>query len=496
MQSIAQCNDSRVIIDYSQLLKIMSIQLRDYQADLESRTGQALRRVQAALLQLSPGGGKTGIATSMLAKMMARGKRGWFLCHRAELVEQTSKTFTRYGLAHGFIVAGYPMSLAQLVQVCSIDTLKNRLATLTPPDFAIIDEAHHSGAAGWALIIEWLKAGGCRIIALSGTPRRHDGTGLDGFFDELILGPSTAWLMEQGFLAQYEIFAPDKPDMGGIRKLMGDYSKKDAAERMDKPKLTGNIISHWKEHARGLLTVGFGVTVAHSTHLAEEFKRAGINAVHLDGGTKKAERRAMIQDFGPGGIEVIFNVGLFGEGFDLAAIAQRDIAIDAIIDAAPTMSLPWHLQKQMRCMRPSHVQTKIILDHAGNCSRHGFPDDEREWSLEGKAKGAANDNAPPPPFTCDGCFRQIKRPLPEKCPHCKKLLQAEFKPIEVADGVLKKLTAADKKATREKLKQEERDCADLGAMVALGQRRGHKMPISWAQKRIEERSAWKHRSNV
>jgi superfamily II DNA or RNA helicase len=466
----------------------MSIQLREYQADLERRTGDALRRVPRVLLQLPPGGGKTGIATSISAKASSRGKRVWFICHRAELVEQTSKTFSRYNLQHGHIVAGYPLSLGQLVQVCSIDTLKNRLDKLQPPDFALVDECHHSGAAGWALVIAWLVEGGCKVIGLSGTPRRHDGTGLDAHFDDMVLGPSVAWLMEQEYLSQYEIFAPDKPDMGGIRKLMGDYNKKDTAERMDKPKLTGNIIKHWREHARGLLTVGFGVTVAHSQHLAEEFRRDGIKAVHLDGGTKKAERRAMIADFGPGGLEVIFNVGLFGEGFDLSAIAQRDITIDAIIDAAPTMSLPWHLQKQMRCMRPAPGKVAVILDHAGNCSRHGFPDDEREWSLEGREKGqAANDNAPLPPVTCEGCFRQIKRPAPQECPHCGKRLAADFKPLEVDDAPLKKMTAADKKATREALKAEEKACKDLGALVALGKRRGHQMPVSWANNKLLER---------
>lgn len=478
----------------------MSIQLRDYQQDLERRTGEAMRRHRAVLLQCPPGGGKTAIATSMLSKFRARQKRGWFICHRAELVQQTSLTFTKYGLPHGYIVAGYPLSMSQLVQVCSIDTLKNRLDKLQPPDFALIDECHHSGAAGWDLVIQWLIAGGCRVVGLSGTPRRHDGTGLDKQYSELILGPTPAWLMDEGHLAQYEMFAPDKPDMGGIRKLMGDYNKKDAAARMDKPKLTGNIISHWKEHARGLLTVGFGVTVAHSMHLAEEFRLAGINAVHLDGGTKKAERKAMIADFGPGGIEVIFNVALFGEGFDLAAIAQRDIAIDAIIDAAPGMSLPWWMQKVMRCMRPSQVQTKIILDHAGNSSRFGFPEDERDWSLEGKEKGAANENAPPPPMTCDGCFRQVRVPIPESCPHCGKRLRAEFKPLEVDDAPLKKVTAEDKRATREALKAEEQACKTLADYVNLARARGHKMPVSWAHGKMAQKryaaDAWKEKATA
>lgn len=474
----------------------MGIQLRDYQQDLEARTGQALRRVKRVLLQCPPGGGKTAIATSIAQKFAARSGQAWFICHRAELVEQTSKTFSKHGLPHAFIAAGYPQNLHQLVQVCSIDTLKGRLDRLRAPRIALVDECHHGGAAGWAMVIQWLVDNGAQVIGLSGTPHRHDGTGLDAHFDELVLGPAVAWLMEHGHLSQYAIYAPSAPDMKGVRKAYGDFNKADAAERMDKPKLHGDIITHWKKLCQGKRTVGFAVNVAHSQHLVEQFVAAGVRAAHLDGTTEKSERRRIITAFADGDIEVIFNVGLFGEGFDLSAIAQRDITIDAIIDAAPTMSLSWYLQKVMRPMRPAPGKVAIILDHAGNSARHGFPDDEREWVLEGKgkAKKAANDNGPPPPITCEGCYMQIRRPLPDCCQGCGKRLAAEVKPLEVAEGELKLQTEADKKAIRAKLKEEEREAKDIGALVALGQKRGYKNPMGWAQVKMSKRNAWRSKN--
>jgi superfamily II DNA or RNA helicase len=468
----------------------MPIQLRDYQTDLVSRTGQALRRGPSVLLQAPPGAGKTAMATYMAEAFSGRGDAVWFMCHRAELLEQSSKTFSRYGLAHGYIAAGLPMNLHAPVQVCSIDTLKNRLDQLRPPKFALIDECHHSGAAGWAKVIQWLLAGGCKVVGLSGTPHRHDGTGLGDHYGELVLGPAVSWLIEHGHLAPYRIFAPDKPDRKAMRKMAGDFNKKDATDQMAKPKLMGSIVGHWKERARGLLTVGFGVTVAHSQFMAEQFRAAGVNAVHLDGGTDKAERRAMIRDFGPGGIEVIFNVALFGEGFDLAAIAQRDVSIDAVIDAAPGMSLSWHRQKVMRAMRPGAPgKVAIILDHAGNSDALGFPDDETEWSLDGQPKKkAANDNGPPPPVTCDKCFTQIRRPLPPECPCCGKRLQAEAQAVEVDESVgLSERTEEDKRAVRERRAREEAECRDLGAFAALGKARGYANPVGWAHKRMAAR---------
>lgn len=462
---------------------------------MQRDVGQSLRRVQRTLLQLPPGGGKTAIATSMASLFAGRRDAVWFICHRQELVEQTSLTFTRHGLDHGFIASGRPQDDSQLVKVCSIDTLKLLLPVLKPPRLAIIDECHHSGAAGWAMVIEWLTQGGAYVVGLSGTPQRLDGQGLDAYYDEMILGPTVPWLMEQGHLSQYALYAPDKPSRKGLRSL----TQAPAAKRMSEPKLTGNIIAHYKEHARGKLTVGFGVNVKHSEYLAEQFRAEGINAIHLDGTTKKSERRAMLSDFGPGGIEIIFNVGLFGEGFDLSALLQRDdITIDAVIDAAPTESLAWYLQKIMRCMRPGTRQGKlaVILDHANNSDQHGFPDDLHQWTLQGGLGGraASNENGPPPPITCEECFRQIRRPAPECCPTCGKLIAPDYVPPEVAEGVLKLQEEREKKAKRDAIKRDQAMCRDLTSLVAHFQKHGAKNPLYRARHVMAGRVAKKMRA--
>lgn len=442
-----------------------------------------MRRARRVLIQAPTGAGKTALASFMAAQSAARNAGVWFICHRAELVDGTSKTFTKFGIRHGFIAAGLPMNLRELVQVCSIDTLKNRLATMVAPKLAIIDECHHSSAAGWALVVQWLTENGAYVIGLSATPQRLDGQGLDAHFDEIVLGPTVAWLMEQGHLSPYRMFAPHIPDMKGVRRAMGDFSKKETAEKMDKPKLTGDIISHWRQRAEGLRTIGFGVNVAHSQHLADSFCAAGIPAAHLDGSTDKGVRRRIIQEYAGGDIEVLFNTALFDEGFDLSAVAGTDVTIDALIDASPSQSLTKILQRWGRTLRPGPGKWSIILDHAGNCMRHGFPDDEREWSLEGKEKGkAANDNAPPPPVVCESCFNAIRQPIPDLCPYCEKRLRKELKPVEVADGELREMGEDDKARIRKQRAQEQAEAKTLDELVKLGHQRGYASPMGWAQK--------------
>lgn len=460
-----------------------TIQLRDYQDDLIARTRSAMRKARRVLIQAPTGAGKTAIASFIVAETVARGQGAWFICHRQELVDGTSRTFKKYGIAHGFIASGQPMNLRALAQICSIDTLKNRLATMVPPKVAIIDECHHANAAGWALVIAWLVANGCWVLGLSATPKRLDGQPLNDHFDTIVLGPTAAWLMERGYLSRYEIFAPDIPNMKGVRKSMGDYSKKETAEKMDKPKLTGNIIKHWRAKAEGMRTIGFGVNVLHSQHLAESFCQAGIRAAHLDGSTEKRQRSRIIGQYADGELEVLFNTQLFDEGFDLASIAGRDdVTIDALIDAGPSQSEGKVRQRWGRVLRPKDYPA-IILDHAGNCMRHGFPDDDVEWSLDGTEKGkAANDNAPPPPVVCESCFNAVRQPIPDLCPHCQARLRKEAKPIEEADGELKKLGEDDKARIRKERAREQAECKTLDELVKLGHQRGYASPMGWAQK--------------
>lgn len=468
------------------------IVLRDYQDRLIQDGRAEMRRHRRVLFQLPTGGGKTPIASFMAGQTAAGGRTCWFICHRAELVEQTSKTFRKFGIEHGIIAAGYPMSLGQPVQVCSIDTLKTRLcrqplAGCEPPRLIIWDECHHVGAAGWSRVMSAFPAS--FHVGLTATPWRLDGSGLDEHFDAMVCGPSVAWLIENGFLSEYRYIAPPLADLSGFKKKNDQLN--DQAKVLDKPKLIGDAISHWRQYADGMRSVGFATTVGHSQHLAAMFNAAGIPAAHLDGGTPKAERRAIIRDFAQGSLLHLFNVSLFGEGFDLAAIADMDVTIDCVTMHRRTQSLSLFLQMVGRALRPAPGKTAVIIDHAGNYQLHGLPDDDREWTLEGREKGgrSSGDSGPPPPVVCEGCFNAIRRPLPPACPHCGKTLVDPYKPPEVGDGQLVEITAAHKAELRRQQKREQAEAETLQDLVTLAIRRGYANPQRWAYKVWSNRPA-------
>ena len=463
------------------------LELRDYQVDLIDRVRVALRSHRRVVAQLPTGGGKTALSTTMLKTVASKGFGGMFTVHRQELVDQTIRTFTEFGLPYGVISAGYKEAPRELIQIASIDTLRARLRAGWRPKIApkliVADECHHAAAGGWAYVLS--EFADAKIIGLTATPERLDGRGLDEQFDHMECGPSTGELIRRGYLSKYRPFCPSPPDLTGAKTKMGDFVKRDIGGIMDKSSITGDAISHYLAHARDRRALVFCVSVEHSQHVVQQAKDAGIVAWHLDGETNRGERRQAITAFRRGEIKMLSNVDLFGEGFDVPAA-------DVSIMLRPTRSKALFLQQCGRVLRPLEGKAPaILLDHAGNIHRHGLPCDEREWSLAGvdKQKGEAPAVEPK---TCPKCMF-THRAGPPKCPNCGFKYDKQSREVDQVEGVLsevvdlaalrkekKEREAAEKKAVAEKRIEENRRARTIDDLVELGKLRGYREPEKWA----------------
>lgn len=486
------------------------IDLRDYQEALTESARKAMREHRNVLLQAPTGSGKTVIASHMMGRAAEKDYRSFFICHRRELLDQTAETFRRFGIPFGIIAAGYKPDDEPVVQICSIDTLKNRLDKVAAPHFCIWDEAHHLGAAGWSKVhAHFPKA---YHLGLSATPTRLDGRGLDATFDSLVPGPSVRWLIDNGHLAKYKLYSVPGVSMSGVKVVRGDYAKKETAAAMDLSTITGDIISHWVKLGGGKRTIVFAVTVAHSKNIVASFNAAGISAVHLDATTKKDTRRAELRAFARGETSVISNVGLFGEGFDAAANSGMDVTVGAIIDAAPTRSLGAWLQRCGRALRPQ--EGAVILDHAGNALRHGLPCQERVWSLYGrdKTRKKSEDIELESVVQCPECFFVQEPGLPA-CEECGYIFPKKGRIVTELGGELEELDTreewrqkskvlerwvAEKQAKSAALKKEQASARTYEELVRLGRKRGYLSPRGWAYKIMNSRTepAWLKMKNA
>lgn len=457
--------------------------LRSYQADMLLQAlaymQQGYRRI---LIQAPTGAGKTVLAGALMGAALDLGMRSQFIVHRKELINQTSASFDRSGLPHGFVAAKRPFDPLAMVQLAGVQTLVNRLAALLPPNLAIVDECHHATAGTWARVLASYPD--AYIIGLTATPQRLDGRGLDDQFDVIVRGPSVAWLIEHGYLSPYEYYAPSIPDMTGVKTLAGDFNRAGSAEVMDKPKLIGDTVEHYLSLAPGEQGIVFATSREHSRRIADAFIGSGVPAMHVDGEMEDSERDRFDDAFRAGDLRIGVNVGLFGEGYDVPNISYVGIA-------APTKSLVNHLQWCGRALRPADGKLRaVISDHAGNALRGlGLPDDEREWTLVGRPKkGTNNAGQDADPITqCLTCFR-IYYSAQRSCPGCGVEAPPAPREVKQVAGTLSRLEREDlKRRQAETRKAEERACESFDEFVSLAKARNYQWPDQWARRQCKFR---------
>lgn len=408
------------------------IQLRDYQAKALDQIREEYRAGhRAVLFVLSTGGGKTITFSAMADGAAKKGKRILVLAHRHPLVHQASGTFDQLGIEHGVIMAGRSMNRLP-VQIGMVQTVARRTAKLAPPDFIIIDEAHHTTAGQYRTILQAFPK--ARVLGVTATPARTDGTGLGDVFQAMVVGPSMRALIDQGSLADYRLFAPPQQfTLDGVHTERGDFDQRELAQRLDTSTVTGDAVAHYKRLAAGKRAIAFGISRRHIAHIAETFRAAGVPAEPIDGDMDQAERAGILGRFAAGQTLVLASCDLVSEGFDLPAV-------EAAIGLRPTQSLIVCLQQWGRALRPAPGKSHaLILDHAGNSMRHGLPDDPREWTLEGRKRRKKKDADKIAVTTCKSCFAVFRSHL-KTCPHCGEARPAQMRMLETVDGELVEVT--------------------------------------------------------
>lgn len=450
------------------------ITLRDYQEEARVNLRVALRSSSAVLLVLATGAGKTILAAALIQILFNAKKRVIFACHRKELLKQTAKTFDKFGIPYSYIASGHHFNPYHRVYVASIATLKNRLGKI-PADYVFVDEAHLSMAAGWNAVVSHYRAAGAKIIGLTATAERLDGKPLKDNFDTMVLGPTVAEMIERGNLSRYKAYAPAGIDTAGLHTRAGDFIQSEIDALMQGKAVVSNAVKHWRKFCDDKLTIAFCVSVARAEELAEEFRANGIAAAAITGDTLLEIRNKAFMDFADRKLKVITSVGLFCEGFDLAAQVDRDITVEAVLLHRPTQSLAMHLQQVGRALRKKPYPA-IILDLVGNIARLGLPDDDREWSLEGRKKTKREVEA----VTCEECF--ATHPPAPVCPECgfqypRKEAVGGGRQIEEIETDLEEI---DIEAARRARQIEQAKAKTLEDLISLATARGYRSPEKWA----------------
>ena len=402
------------------------MQLRPYQEALVAQIRFQYQLGHSSVLAVLPtGGGKTVIFSHIAQSAARKGNRVCILVHRAELLDQASRSLTAMDVQHGCIRANRKMDLTHSVQVASVQTLARRLH-LIPPDFfqlLVVDEAHHTNAGTWRNVVQHFNA--AKLLGVTATPIRGDGRGLGEWYQAMVLGPSSQQLTEEGFLASAKVLAPPGFDASGLRKRMGDFDQKQAAQRVKT--IMGDCVGHYRKHLPGQTAIAFCCSVAHAEAVADLFKSAGITAASIDGTMSNDCRQDLLQRLGSGKIKVLTSCALIGEGVDVPSVG-------GCILLRPTESVGLHLQMIGRCLRPQSGKRAVVLDHVGNTLRLGHHLEDRQWSLDGIKK--RDSNAAPSVKVCPVCFATSPSAA-QACEECGNIFPApERHELKQVDGEL------------------------------------------------------------
>ena len=331
----------------------MNIELRPYQRSLKKKAREAFRIYKRIILLAPCGGGKTVIAASIMQDAINKKKKVWFIVHRAELMKQANDTLERYGI---------PKKNIEVYMVQSLAHKLNKIYEI--PDLIIVDECQHSSSVTYKKIID--KYPDAYILGLSATPTRLTGKPLGDVYETIVSEITAKQLINMKYLADYDYYAPELDiDLGNVKMQAGDYNVQDIDNIMSKSKIFGDIIKTYKKIADNKKTILYCANIDYSKKMEKLFTENGYNIKHFDGTTSEKERKKIVEDFRNNKIQMLTNVDLIGEGFDVPDC-------ECVLLLRPTQSLNLFIQSSTRCLRRNGDKRAIIIDFVNNVQRHRF----------------------------------------------------------------------------------------------------------------------------
>ena len=357
--------------------------MRDYQVEMLGRLHEAWRRHRSVMLQMPTGTGKTVLLAAAIARELPSTEAGVLIvAHRRELLEQIRDTLARFGIGTG--------TAGGSVRVESIQALARRADGLPgfEPSLVIVDEAHHAPAATYRVLWDWWPR--ARFLGLTATPCRLNGAPFTDLFDVLLQSEPIQAFIDRGWLSDFE-YVSASPDSRAVRQVRslrkrgadGDYQLKEMALVMDVPESIAHLYESYRQFADGKRGIVYAIDRSHARHIADCYQSRGVSCCAIDSRTPAAERERMVEDYRRGRVQVLVNVDIFGEGFDVPEVEFIQLA-------RPTLSLSKYMQQVGRGMRVSEGKPHVlILDMVGLYQLFGLPTAERDWRMMflGRAQG-------------------------------------------------------------------------------------------------------------
>jgi DNA repair protein RadD len=429
--------------------------LRPYQETLVAELRKELATHKSVIACMPPGAGKTITAKHILGAYLNRPKRenesgrAAFMVHRRGLVQNASDSFNEHPvLQHGVIMSGCDTSPGRKLQVASIDTKlswyvdKEKYATDHTYDFLVFDEIHAQVQKFRSFLLahnakrQELGLAEPFVLGLSATPQHKE---LNKIFSKIVNGPSPSWLIDNGFLSSFRYFQATKGKLDVLVKKGDEYTEDSVAKAMEG--LAGDLVRDWKRLAEGRSTVGFFPRRSQAQEAMELLRQNGVDAYYVDGETEDEERQRLFSHLNKGYIQYICNVGVIERGTDIPRVGcvQLCTAIGSVVRYRQMVGRGSRVHPE--------VSDCIVLDHADNIRKHGFFEDDIDWTLEWGDRPAKTHEARAT-VECPSCGAIYRG---GKCKHCgyePTPREIKAQGLEFVDGEMREVSRSNQPKTK------------------------------------------------
>jgi len=349
--------------------------LRDYQrlaVDLTERAIAAGGR--RMYLSLPTGAGKTRCLAELARRTRERdGGRVLALVHTRELVHQLTGALAAGTGEHVGVVMAADDEPDAGVVVGSVQSLRGRrfddVLGAGPVSLLCIDEAHHATASnGYGALVDRVaeRHPDVAVVGVTATPFRAGRERMQDVLPRCVFERSIPDMTRAGVLApmvwqRVELAGLDlrslpRGQVDGER----DYRLTELAAAMS----GGAVVAATAELTAPLLgerrTVVFATDVRHAFALADAYRAQGIAAAPVWGAMPAPDRVEVLGDWRAGRLQVVVNVNVVSEGFDLPALS-------AVVIARPTQSPGRYVQMIGRVSRTAPGKTDaLVVDVTGS----------------------------------------------------------------------------------------------------------------------------------
>jgi superfamily II DNA or RNA helicase len=347
--------------------------LRDYQHWCINGNQQfpgvnaALAKHKSSVVVMATGLGKTVV----IAKVANEWTKGNVLClaHRIELVDQMADTLAPElgyrpaveqggrGLDYDTLFAGGHVVVGSIQSM--ITENRRRKFQRHPFGLIIIDECHRATSPSYQKLVDICREidPECRVLGVTATPNRTDGTALGLVFESvayemgIVAGIEAGWLVDiqQKFAVVEDLDLSKVPctrnEVGEMdfkqAELEALLSQEGSLHSMSRP-----VLDSTKNGEQAII---FTASVAHAHLFATVLNhyRPGC-ARAVDGTMDKGEggeRTELVRRFKAGDLQFLLNFNIATEGFDAPKTAF-------VVMGRPTKSVLVYTQMLGRCTRP------------------------------------------------------------------------------------------------------------------------------------------------